>query len=58
MAAEFALPPRSGPMNDLASAPDFASRVLAWFDQHGRHDLPWQQDINPYRVWVSAPAAS
>jgi A/G-specific adenine glycosylase len=27
--------------------------VLDWFDRHGRHDLPWQQDINPYRVWVS-----
>jgi A/G-specific adenine glycosylase len=32
---------------------DFASRVLAWFDQHGRKDLPWQEHINPYRVWVS-----
>lgn len=32
---------------------DFARRLLAWFDQHGRKDLPWQQDINPYRVWVS-----
>lgn len=31
----------------------FARRLLAWFDRHGRHDLPWQQDINPYRVWVS-----
>ena len=31
----------------------FHERVLTWFDQHGRHDLPWQQDINPYRVWVS-----
>ena len=20
---------------------------------HGRHDLPWQREINPYRVWVS-----
>ena len=27
--------------------------MLDWFDRHGRHDLPWQQDINPYRVWVS-----
>lgn len=27
--------------------------VLAWYHQHGRHDLPWQQDITPYRVWVS-----
>lgn len=31
----------------------FSSRVLDWFDQYGRKDLPWQQDINPYRVWVS-----
>ena len=22
-------------------------------DVHGRKDLPWQTDINPYRVWVS-----
>ena len=33
--------------------PDFAERLLSWFDQHGRKDLPWQQDISPYRVWVS-----
>ena len=32
---------------------DFADRLLTWFDDHGRKDLPWQQDINPYRVWVS-----
>lgn len=31
----------------------FASRLLYWFDQHGRHDLPWQQPRTPYRVWVS-----
>ncbi|MFM1892229.1 MAG: A/G-specific adenine glycosylase [Pseudomonadota bacterium] len=31
----------------------FAARVLAWFDRHGRKDLPWQQDATPYRVWVS-----
>jgi A/G-specific adenine glycosylase len=27
--------------------------LLKWFDRHGRKDLPWQHDINPYRVWVS-----
>lgn len=27
--------------------------LLSWFDQHGRKDLPWQQDKTPYRVWVS-----
>ena len=32
---------------------DFATRVLAWFDKHGRKDLPWQRDVTPYRVWVS-----
>lgn len=34
-------------------AADFARRVLAWFDRHGRRDLPWQRDPSPYRVWVS-----
>ena len=33
--------------------PDFAERVLAWFDRHGRHDLPWQRPATPYRVWLS-----
>ena len=32
---------------------DFAERLLAWFDEHGRKDLPWQQETTPYRVWVS-----
>lgn len=31
----------------------FAQHLLAWFEQHGRKDLPWQANINPYRVWVS-----
>ena len=31
----------------------FASRLLAWFDEHGRKDLPWQEEPTPYRVWVS-----
>jgi len=29
------------------------NRILHWFDQHGRHDLPWQKNTTPYRVWVS-----
>ena len=32
---------------------NFAPRVLAWFDQHGRKHLPWQQNKTPYRVWIS-----
>ncbi len=35
------------------SGPGFAARLLRWFDSHGRHDLPWQVDATPYRVWVS-----
>ncbi len=31
----------------------FQQAVLAWFNVHGRKNLPWQQSINPYRVWVS-----
>src|SRR5690554_7480530 len=31
----------------------FAERILAWYDQHGRKNLFWQQDKTPYRVWVS-----
>ncbi|HEU4516361.1 MAG TPA: A/G-specific adenine glycosylase [Steroidobacteraceae bacterium] len=30
-----------------------ADALLPWFDAHGRHDLPWQSDATPYRVWVS-----
>ncbi|MEN8108813.1 MAG: A/G-specific adenine glycosylase [Pseudomonadota bacterium] len=31
----------------------FSERLLAWYGDHGRNDLPWQQDPTPYRVWVS-----
>jgi A/G-specific adenine glycosylase len=27
--------------------------LLSWWDEHGRRDLPWQQNPTPYRVWVS-----
>ncbi|HBD23141.1 MAG TPA: A/G-specific adenine glycosylase [Oceanospirillaceae bacterium] len=32
---------------------DFAQQLLSWFDDHGRHNLPWQNNRNAYRVWVS-----
>ncbi len=38
---------------DVFSASWFAQQLLSWYQQFGRHDLPWQQDITPYRVWVS-----
>lgn len=31
----------------------FATRLLEWFDVHGRHDLPWQKNRTLYRVWVA-----
>lgn len=33
--------------------PSFAARLIAWHASHGRHDLPWQQTTDPYRVWLS-----
>ena len=39
--------------NPAPDSASLASRLLHWFDQHGRKDLPWQRDITPYRVWLS-----
>ena len=30
-----------------------AGPLLEWFEQHGRHDLPWQTDRTAFRVWLS-----
>jgi A/G-specific adenine glycosylase len=35
-----------------APAP-FAQRLLGWWDDHGRKDLPWQHPRTGYRVWIS-----
>ena len=37
----------------MTQATDYSDRLLSWFDQHGRHDLPWQHPRTPYRVWLS-----
>ena len=37
----------------MPSTFQFSEAVLAWFDCAGRKHLPWQQDITPYRVWLS-----
>ncbi len=31
----------------------FAARVVAWQAEHGRHDLPWQRNRDPYAIWLS-----
>jgi A/G-specific adenine glycosylase len=31
----------------------FARKINTWQKAYGRHDLPWQQNISAYRVWLS-----
>ena len=32
---------------------NFADRLSAWQERHGRRNLPWQGGRDPYRIWVS-----
>jgi A/G-specific adenine glycosylase len=32
---------------------NFSQRLIAWQRAHGRHDLPWQNTRDPYRIWLS-----
>lgn len=34
------------------SLPEIGHRLLAWFFAH-RRDLPWREEADPYRIWVS-----
>ncbi|MFM0440807.1 A/G-specific adenine glycosylase [Paraburkholderia strydomiana] len=59
------LTPKSGPRSAPSAAPavstvpasaltsGFAARLVAWQRMHGRHDLPWQNTRNAYRIWLS-----
>ena len=31
----------------------FSSALIDWQREHGRHELPWQNTRDPYRVWLS-----
>ena len=31
----------------------FATPLIAWQKQAGRHELPWQNTRDPYRIWLS-----
>ncbi len=35
------------------SAAPFAARLIRWQRQRGRHDLPWQNTRDAYRIWLS-----
>src|SRR3954452_1425547 len=56
------LTPRSAERSPTSAAPaasassltsDFSSRLVAWQRVHGRHDLPWQNTRDAYRIWLS-----
>ena len=32
---------------------EFARALIAWQRRHGRHDLPWQNTRDAYRIWLS-----
>ncbi|RUO40652.1 A/G-specific adenine glycosylase [Pseudidiomarina aestuarii] len=40
-------------MSHKLSTFSFVESVNAWQQQHGRHQLPWQLNVNPYKVLVS-----
>ena len=32
---------------------EFSEHLIDWQHKHGRHDLPWQNTCDPYRIWLS-----
>ena len=40
--------------NPESPSPEWwANQVLNWYQLNGRHHLPWQNPITPYRCWIS-----
>lgn len=39
-------------MNSAQAHPVFRSRILDWY-QRNRRDLPWRENRDPYRIWLS-----
>ena len=31
----------------------FSQQIIDWQKRYGRHDLPWQNTVDPYAIWVS-----
>lgn len=40
-------------MTENRSAKVFSARLIDWQQRHGRHDLPWQNTRDAYRIWLS-----
>ena len=38
---------------NTAALSKFSAALVRWQKKHGRHDLPWQQTTDPYRIWLS-----
>ncbi len=41
------------PQIKAAKLRTFHQRLHAWYETHGRHDLPWRNTSDPYHVWLS-----
>lgn len=41
------------PLNKQPGLASFASNLVNWQKQHGRHHLPWQGTRDAYRIWLS-----
>src|SRR3954470_21043466 len=40
-------------VSTAAGGGSFADKVVHWQKKHGRHDLPWQNTRDAYRIWLS-----
>ena len=40
-------------MPKALSTKSIAEKVVRWQKSHGRNSLPWQNTVDPYRVWLS-----
>ncbi|MEC8461524.1 MAG: A/G-specific adenine glycosylase [Pseudomonadota bacterium] len=40
-------------MDSSSAIKPFNEALVTWQNTYGRHDLPWQHNLNRYRVWIS-----
>jgi A/G-specific adenine glycosylase len=50
--AKLLAPPAHSPIT-IRYMDNFSTRIIDWQRKHGRHDLPWQNTRDPYRIWLS-----
>ncbi len=46
-------PASADAMSPELADPSFSRALVAWQKRHGRHQLPWQQTRDAYRIWLS-----